>query len=154
MQKINPAYLLTLVCETIKTVEVTFDFTTPVNGWGQFTTKKGYTYLTVIADLKPGEDIIVETPDGLKVAQVVSVHDEAEVEPTAPYEYKWAVSRSGSTAREELAKIKKLQANAVKEIASAKKRAQRKKLKSELDEHFGEELKGIKSLDFASELLK
>lgn len=150
----NPAYLLTLVCETIKTVEVTFDFTTPINDRGQFTAKKSYTYLTVIPDLKPGEDIIVETPDGLKVAQVVNVHDEAEVEPNAPFEYKWAVSRSGTTAREELGKIKTLQFKAQKEIASAKKRAQRKKLKLELDEHFGEELKSVKALDFASELLK
>lgn len=144
MKKLNPSYLLTLVCEQIKTIEVTFNPDEP--------NAQKYTYLTILPNLKVLDDVIVEAGNDLKVAQVVVIHDDAEVDPDAQYSYKWAVSTSGSKARESQKYLHEMETEALKQIKAAKKRAAKKKLQAEIGDLFGTELDAIKKIQFNPEL--
>jgi hypothetical protein len=139
--KQNESFLLSLVCDQIKTIEVTFQ------EGGQH-----YTYMTVIPGLKVLDDVIVEAGQDLKVATVAAVHDEAEIDPKSPYKYKWAVSTSGSKARDSQRYLHEMEAEAMKQIKAAKKRAAKKRLAAELGEMFGSELDAVKAIDFNPEL--
>lgn len=134
----NKAYLLTLVCESIKTVEVVFNFGTP-------DTVKTYTYLTIL-DLVEEQDVIVETPQGLKLAQVCNVHEEPEIEPNDPLEYKWVVGTDSTKAREEQERLQALALQTLQQLSRANRKANRRKVREELKEHFGETLGKVEDL--------
>lgn len=134
--KAQDAYLLSLVCESIKTVEVTFNFGLPE-------VVRTYTYLTIL-DLEEGQDVIVEARDGLSIAQVVRVHDEAEIETNSSIQYKFALGTDSKTVRKEQERLYELVEKTLKELAAAKRKANRKRVKAELQEHFGEALESVK----------
>jgi uncharacterized protein YcnI len=69
------------------------------------TPDRDYTYKVPEGmDLKPLDEVVVESPKGLAVVRVVSVNGPERVDPHAKFEYKWlmqVVDRSGDTARKE-----------------------------------------------------
>ena len=69
--------------QNIKTVKVKFSDTP----------NKGYTY-KIPADWKVavGDEVVVRSPEGTKVVQVIEVHDMADIDLEAAFTYKWAVS--------------------------------------------------------------
>lgn len=69
--------------EDAKTVEVNFGGTS----------SKIYTYVTDL-DVAVGDHAIVECGnDGLKVVQIMGVHDDLNIEPNSDVEYKWLVAK-------------------------------------------------------------
>lgn len=71
-----------LMREDAKTVEVTFN-----NG------SKTYTYITSL-DINPGDHAVVDCDsNGLKVVQIVGVHEDVEIEPNSDTKFKWLVAK-------------------------------------------------------------
>ncbi len=128
--KAQNAYMLSLVCDSIKTVEVVFNVGTPE-------VVKTYTYLTIL-DLEEGQDVIVETPQGLSIAQVYKVHEEPEIEPGSGINYKWAVGTDAGKARKEQNRLHELVIKSLKDLQAAKRKASRRKVKKELEDLYGD----------------
>ena len=128
----NEAYKLSLVIDQIKTASVIFE---------EGPRAKQYTYLTVIEDLKEGDEVIVETgaSDALKVATVVSVHEEPEIEPNAPYRYRWILSTAGTTARREQERLQLLEKQALAIMKSAERKEAKRQVRERLVEIYGKE---------------
>lgn len=139
----NPAYKLTLVIDQIKTASVIFE-----EGPGA----RQYTYLTVIDDLEPGVEVIVETgaDDTLKVATVVRVHDEPDINPRSNLQYRWILSTAGTTARAEQERLHSLEKKAFAILKEAERKEHKKRLAKELEELFGDSLKDAQEIDFKS----
>jgi hypothetical protein len=127
MKLINQAFILAALCEQVKTVGCSFNFPLQQRPDGTIPKKsqgKVYTYMTLL-DLEPGQDVIVETPDGLSVAQVVEVHDTAQIDPEAPFQYKWAVSTSARDCRQERTRIHEVVQDAFDRMSEGQERKRR-----------------------------
>lgn len=138
----NPAYKLSLVIDQIRTVAVIFE---------EGIHAKRYTYMTVLEDLKEGDEVIVETgnSDALKVATVVEVHDEPEISPTASITYRWILSVAGTTARREQERLRLLEKQAMAILNSAERKEAKRKVRERLVEIYGQDtLSKIHCLDF------
>jgi hypothetical protein len=129
---------MSLVCEQIKTAAVTFE------AFG-----KTYTYMTVIEDLSPGDEVIVETGEAgtLKIATVAEVHEEPDLDPQARYQYRWILSVAGTTARSEQTRLHALENQVTTILKKAEKANRRKKLAEDLKAVFGDSLDSVKAID-------
>ena len=96
-----------------------------------------------------GDEVIVESGEegALKVAMVTKVHDEPELNPKAPFEYRWILSVAGTTARKEQKRIHAIQNQALKVLAKAERERTRRKLADDLREVFGDALDTVRSID-------
>ena len=139
----NDAYRMTLVNDQIKTVGVAFD---PFG--------KVYTYLTIL-DLKEGQEVIVGTSNDnrLQVVTVVRVDEDPNIDPKSQIKYGWVLSTAGTTARKEQERLLMLEEQTLKILKTAEKRAQRKRIRKELNEVYGKDLKKIKAIDFTADPL-
>ena len=134
---------MTLVNDQIKTVGVAFD---PFG--------KVYTYLTIL-DLKEGQEVIVGTSNDnrLQVVTVVRVDEDPNIDPKSQIKYGWVLSTAGTTARKEQERLLMLEEQTLKILKTAEKRAQRKRIRKELNEVYGKDLKKIKAIDFTADPL-
>lgn len=134
-------FLMAMLTENLKTVAVQFkDYEGEATGGH-------YTYKTDL-ELTVGDEVIVKSPStGFTVAVVSEVHNFAELDETAEYEYKWVVQKvdaEGYKARlEEEDKV-------AKELAVIQGKAKRSKvianLKTALGLGEGEESKELDEL--------
>lgn len=53
---------------------------------------KGYTYVTNMA-LEPDDLVVVDSAGALKVAKVVQVDDDLEIQPNSTIKYKWVIDK-------------------------------------------------------------
>lgn len=137
----NPAYKLCLVCDQIRTAAVTFE------AFG-----KAYTYLFKDMDLEVGQEVIVETgnDDTLKVAQVVALHDDPEVDPNFRGTYRWILSDAGKFARENQKQLRDMEAQAYAILRKAERKHAKDEIRKQLGEVYGAEtLKSVKALSIA-----
>jgi fumarylacetoacetate (FAA) hydrolase family protein len=139
----NDAYRMTLVNDQIKTVGVAFD---PFG--------KVYTYLTIL-DLEEGQEVIVGTSNDnrLQVVTVVRVDEDPNIDPKSQIKYGWVLSTAGTTARKEQERLLMLEEQTLKILKTAEKRAQRQRIRKELNEVYGKDLKKIKAIDFTADPL-
>ena len=119
----NSAYKLCLVCDQIKTAAVSFE------AFG-----KAYTYMYKDMELEVGQEVIVETgnDDSLKVAQVVAIHDEPEIDPHYRGTYRWILSNMGTTARENQTALRDMEKQAGAILRKAEQAKIRKEVQKQL----------------------
>ena len=124
----NPAYKLCLACDQIKTAAVSFE------AFG-----KAYTYMFKNLELVVGQEVIVETgqDDTLKVAQVVTIHEEAEIDPNFRGTYRWILSNMGTSAREKQSQLHDLEKEVVAILRKAERSNVRKQVREQLTEAYG-----------------
>lgn len=103
---------------------------------------KEYTYkIPADWEVVTGDILVVDSPtNGLVLVTVVQVHAEADIDPTASFVYKWAVSKVDTQAYKERVVLEKQYAKQLKEL---QKRASQAKLLKSLIEELGEDAKDI-----------
>lgn len=103
---------------------------------------KEYTYkIPADWEVVTGNILVVDSPsNGLVLVTVVQVHENADIDPTASFVYKWAVSKVDTQAYKERVALEKQYAKQLKEL---QKRASQAKLLKSLIEELGEDAKDI-----------
>lgn len=122
------ANLIASLTSTLKTVGVQYKDSNG-NPFG-----KVYTYKTDL-DLEVGAEVIVDAPStGMTVVVVVEVHDFAEIDENANFNYKWIVGKVDFEAHE---KRKEKEAELEKEFAVLRAKAIKMRKIKELKEALG-----------------
>ena len=92
-------------------------------------------------EVAAGDILVVDSPsNGLVLVTVVQVHAEADIDSTASFVYKWAVSKVDTQAYKGRVALEKQYAKQLKEL---QKRASQAKLLKSLIEELGEDAKDI-----------
>lgn len=106
---------------------------------------KVYTYKTDIEGLEVGDDVIVDAPStGMTVVKVAELHEIADLDEKATFEYKWIVSKVDAEGHE-----KRLERE--EELAKEFAVIQRKVKKAKMVEQLAKSL-GYESADECEEL--